>query len=93
MRRLSNLNPCRILRIGTHVPLVLAQSWLPALFDERVAELTGVGAAIPSFPFVEMQSAPEQPPPQGAIHQLVTVLASRLHMSVPEIVMAYALVS
>ena len=69
------------------------QGWLPALFDERVAELTGVGAAIPSFPFVEMQSGPEQPPPQGAIHQLVTVLASRLHMSVPEIVMAYALVS
>lgn len=66
--------------------------WLPALFDERVAELTGVGSAIPSFPFVEMQSGPEQPPPQGAIHQLVTVLASRLHMSVPEIVMAYALV-
>ena len=69
------------------------QGWLPALFDESVAELTGVGAAIPSFPFVEMQSGPEQPPPQGVIHQFVMVLVSRLRMSVPEIVMAYALVS
>ena len=88
-----NLNPRRILRIGTHSRTAFWQGWLPALFDESVAELTGVGAAIPSFPFVEMQSGPEQPPPQGVIHQFVMVLVSRLCLSVPEIVMAYALVS
>ena len=94
VRRLSSLSLRRFLRIGTHVRTAFAwQGWLPALFDERVAELTGVGAAIPSFPFVEMQSGPEQPPPQGVIHQFVMVLVSRLHMSVPEIIMAYALVS
>ena len=69
------------------------QGWLPDLFNERVARLTGVGAATPSFPFVEMHSSLEQQPPQGVIHQFVMVLVSRLHMSVPEIVMAYALVS
>lgn len=93
VRRRSNLNPRRILHIGTHSRTAFWQGWLPALFDERVAELTGVGAAIPSFPFVEMQSGPEQPPPQGVIHQFVMVLVSRLRLSVPEIVMAYALVS
>eukprot|EP00964_Phaeocystis_antarctica_P128020 scaffold91746_cov59-Phaeocystis_antarctica.AAC.1 len=67
--------------------------WLPDLFNERVARLTGVGAATPSFPFVEMHSSLEQQPPQGVIHQFVMVLVSCLHMSVAEVVMAYALVS
>jgi hypothetical protein len=94
VRRLSSLNLRRSLCTDSHVYHFIAwQGWLPDLFDERLARLTGVGAATPSFPFVEMLSSLEQQPPQGVIHQFVMVLVSRLHMSVPEIVMAYALVS
>ena len=77
----------------THVYRFAWQGWLPDLFNERVARLTGVGAATPSFPFVEMHSSLEQQPPQGVIHQFVMVLVSCLHMSVAEVVMAYAMVS
>ena len=69
------------------------QGWLPDLFNETVAPLTGVGAVIPSFPFGDMHDRLELQPPLGVIHQFVMVLVSRLHMSVPEIIMAYALVS
>ena len=94
VRRLSNLSLCQSLRIGLrHVYRFAWQGWLPDLFNERVARLTGVGAATPSFPFVEMHSSLGQQPPQGVIHQFVMVLVSRLHMSVAEVVMAYALVS
>ena len=79
--------------LDSHVYRLARQGWLPSLFNETMAPLTGVGSAIPSFPFVEMHHRLEQRLPRGVIHQLVMMLVSRLHMSVPEIIMAYALVS
>ena len=46
---------------------------------------------MPSFPFFDRHHVLERPPPR-VIHQLVMVLVARFHMSVAEIVMAYALV-
>ena len=46
---------------------------------------------MPSFPFFDRHHVLERHPPR-VIHQLVMVLVARFHMSVAEIVMAYALV-
>ena len=52
--------------------------------------LTGLGAPLVSFPFVEVDHAL---PSQGLMRQIVLVLVARFRMSVAEIVMAYTLVS
>ena len=52
--------------------------------------LTGLGAPLVSFPFVEVDHAL---PSQGLMRQFVLVLVARFRMSVAEIVMAYTLVS
>ena len=44
---------------------------------------------MPSFPFFDLHHVLERPPPR-VTHQFVMVLVARLHMSVAEIVMAYA---
>ena len=46
---------------------------------------------MPSFPFFDLHHVLERPPPR-VMHQFVMVLVARFHMSVAEIVMAYALV-
>ena len=46
---------------------------------------------MPSFPFADLHHSFEQPPLR-VMHQFVMVLVARFHMSVAEIVMAYALV-
>ena len=52
--------------------------------------LTGLGAPLPSFPFV----GPDHVlPPPRVLHHFVMVLVARFRMSVAEIVMAYTLVS
>ena len=66
------------------------QGWLPALLNETVVPLTGLGAPLPSFPFVDLDHVL---PSEGLMHQFVMVLVARFHMSVAEIVMAYTLVS
>ena len=66
------------------------QGWLPALFDETVVPLTGPGAPLVSFPFVEVDQVL---PSQGLMRQFVLVPVARFRMSVAEIVMAYTLVS
>ena len=53
--------------------------------------LTGLEAPMPSFPFTDLHHDLKQPPPR-VLHQFVMVLVARFHMSVAEIVMAYALV-
>ena len=67
------------------------QGWLPPLFNETAVPLTGLGAPLPSFPFVDPDHGLEQPPPR-VLHQFVMVLVDRFRMSVAEIVMAYSLV-
>ena len=52
--------------------------------------LTGLGAPLVSFPFVEVHHVL---PSQGLMRQFVLVLVARFRMSVAEIVMAYTLVS
>ena len=52
--------------------------------------LTGLGAPLVSFPFVEVDQVL---PSQGLMRQFVMVLVARFRMSVAEIVMAYTLVS
>ena len=52
--------------------------------------LTGPGAPLPSFPFVDLDHVL---PSQGLMRQFVMVLVVRFRMSVAEIVMAYTLVS
>ena len=52
--------------------------------------LTGLGAPLVSFPFVEVDHAL---PSQGLMRQFVLVLVARFRMSVAEIVTAYTLVS
>ena len=52
--------------------------------------LTGPGAPLVSFPFVELDHVL---PSQGLMRQFVMVLVARFRMSVAEIVMAYTLVS
>ena len=52
--------------------------------------LTGLGAPLPSFPFVDLDHVL---PSQGLMRQFVMVLVARFRMSVAEIVMAYTLVS
>ena len=66
------------------------QGWLPALFNETVVPLTGLGAPLVSFPFVGLDHVL---PSQGLMRQFVMVLVARFRMSVAEIVMAYTLVS
>ena len=68
----------------------LWQGWLPALFNETVVPLTGLGAPLVSFPFVDLDQVL---PSQGLMRQFVMVLVARFRMSVAEIVMAYTLVS
>ena len=68
----------------------LWQGWLPALFNETVVPLTGLGAPLVSFPFVDLDHVL---PSQGLMRQFVMVLVARFRMSVAEIVMAYTLVS
>ena len=68
----------------------LWQGWLPALFNETVVPLTGLGAPLVSFPFVDLDHVL---PSQGLIRQFVMVLVARFRMSVAEIVTAYTLVS
>ena len=52
--------------------------------------LTGLGAPLVSFPFVDLDHVL---PSQGLMRQFVMVLVARFRMSVAEIVMAYTLVS
>ena len=52
--------------------------------------LTGVGAPLVSFPFVDLDHVL---PSQGLMRQFVMVLVVRFRMSVAEIVMAYTLVN
>ena len=52
--------------------------------------LTGLGAPLVSFPFVDLDHVL---PSQGLMRQFVMVLVARFRMSVAEIVIAYALVS
>ena len=52
--------------------------------------LTGPGAPLPSFPFVDLDHVL---PSQGLMRQIVMVLVARFRMSVAEIVIAYTLVS
>ena len=52
--------------------------------------LTGLGAPLPSFPFVDLDHVR---PSQRLMRQFVMVLVARFRMSVAEIVMAYTLVS
>ena len=52
--------------------------------------LTGLGAPLVSFPFVDLDHVL---PSQGLMRQFVMVLVDRFRMSVAEIVMAYSLVS
>ena len=52
--------------------------------------LTGLGAPLVSFPFVELDHVL---PSQGPMRQFVMVLVARFRMSVAEIVTAYTLVS
>ena len=52
--------------------------------------LTGLGAPLPSFPFVDLDHVL---PSQGLMRQIVMVLVARFRMSVAEIVIAYTLVS
>ena len=52
--------------------------------------LTGLGAPLVSFPFVEVDQVL---PSQGLMRQFVLVPVARFRMSVTEIVMAYTLVS
>ena len=52
--------------------------------------LTGLGAPLPSFPFVDLDHVL---PSQGLMRQFVMVLVARFRMSVAEIVTAYTLVS
>ena len=52
--------------------------------------LTGLGAPLVSFPFVDLDHVL---PSQGLIRQFVMVLVARFRMSVAEIVTAYTLVS
>ena len=66
------------------------QGWLPALFNETVVPLTGLGAPLPSFPFFDLDHGQ---PSQWLMRQFVMVLVARFRMSVAEIVMAYTLVS
>jgi len=66
------------------------QGWLPALFNETVVPLTGLGAPLPSFPFFDLHHGL---PSQWLMRQFVAVLVARFRMSVAEIVMAYTLVS
>ena len=66
------------------------QGWLPALLNETVVPLTGLGAPLVSFPFVDLDHVL---PSQGLMRQFVMVLVARFRMSVAEIVMAYTLVS
>ena len=66
------------------------QGWLPALFNETVVPLTGLGAPLPSFPFFDLYHGL---PSQWLMRQFVMVLVARFRMSVAEIVMAYTLVS
>jgi len=66
------------------------QGWLPALFNETVVPLTGLGAPLPSFPFFDLDHGL---PSQWLMRQFVMVLVARFRMSVAEIVMAYTLVS
>ena len=70
----------------------LWQGWLPALFNETVMPLTGLGAPLVSFPFVDPDHGRDQPPPR-VLQKFVMVLVDRFRMSVAEIVMAYSLVS
>ena len=65
------------------------QGWLPALLNETVVPLTGLGAPLPSFPFVDLDHVL---PSQGLMRQFVMVLVARFRMSVAEIIVAYALV-
>ena len=66
------------------------QGWLPALLNETVVPLTGLGAPLVSFPFVDLDHVL---PSQGLMRQFVMVLVVRFRMSVAEIVTAYTLVS
>ena len=84
------LRPSTSLAALTLFALPARQGWLPAIFDERVVPLTGLEAPLPSFPFVDPDYA-QQPPPR-MMRQFVMVLVARFHMSVAEIVVAYALV-
>ena len=68
------------------------QGWLPPLFNETVVPLTGLGAPLVSFPFVDPDHGRDQPPPR-VLQKFVMVLVDRFRMSVAEIVMAYSLVS
>ena len=52
--------------------------------------LTGLGAPLVSFPFVDLDHVL---PSQGLMRQFVMVLVVRFRMSVAEIVMAYTLVN
>ena len=52
--------------------------------------LTGLGAPLVSFPFIDLVHVL---PSQGLMRQFVMVLVARFRMSVAEIVMAYTLVS
>ena len=54
--------------------------------------LTGLGAPLVSFPFVDLDHGREQPPLR-VLHQFVMVLVARFRMSVADTVIAYALVS
>ena len=58
------------------------QGWLPALFNETVVPLTGLGAPLVSFPFVDLGHVM---PSQGLMRQFVMVLVARFRMSVAEI--------
>ena len=52
--------------------------------------LTGLGAPLVSFPFVDLDHVM---PSQGLMRRIVMVLVARFRMSVAEIVIAYTLVS
>ena len=85
-------SPSTFLAALTFFALPAWQGWLPALFNEKVVPLTGLGAPLPSFPFADQHLVLEQPPPRVML-QFVKVLVARFRMSVAEIVLAYCLVS
>ena len=64
--------------------------WVPAVFNERRAPLCGVGGPMPTWPFAE-QNHNLGFPPLGVLRDFVLLLVARLHLSVDETVLAYAI--
>ena len=64
--------------------------WVPAVFNERRAPLCGAGGPMPTWPFAE-QNHNLGFPSFGVLRDFVLLLVARLHLSIDETVLAYAI--